>query len=331
MKRKIKIFCQLFILMLLCLSISACKQDDAPAESFPKIVSELKSYKMVGKLETNFPSGTKESIITTYYKAPNLYRVEIQNPNANETQIMIRNEKGVFVLIPSINKTFKVNTTWPGNNSYPYLLQSLSNDIVSDENIEFSNNNNTLGIKAKLFNNKNLTQKITFNDANMPTEVIIYDSNENVIMKYLVTSLDTNLDIDDSNFVASETLETLFTYYQENPIDYERYVTYPTYYPEGTSLEAETISGTSTDRLAIMKFSGTYNYTIVQEFISDIESAKVEYVNGDVMVFGGVFNFINENHIEFYENGIEYTIASNDVEVLEMIKTLESLRTTDIK
>ena len=40
---------------------------------------------------------------------------------------------------------------------------------------------------------------------------------------------------------------------------------------------------------------------------------------------------LNENNICFYTDGIQYTIASNEVEVMEMIKMGESLKTTDIK
>lgn len=332
MKRKIKIFCCLSIIVMFSLCLVSCKKKTTPTESFPQIVSGLKSYKMVGKLETNFPSGTKESVITTYYKSPGFYRVEIQNPNAVETQVMIKNDQGVFVLIPSVNKTFKVNTVWPTNNSYPYLLQSLSNDIVSDESINMTEDTKEITLKAKLYNaSDNLTQKITFGEDNMPKEVVIYDSNKNVIMKYTVNQLETNISLDDGLFVANQTLETLYTYYQENPVEYDRYVTYPTYYPEGTSLKEETVTGSGDERVVIMKFSGECSYTIIEEYITDTKASKVEYMSSDVMVIGGVFGFVGTNNVEFYENGIEYTIASNDVSILEMIKTLDSLRTTDIK
>ncbi len=334
MKKLIFRLCLLLCLFITGLFITSCKKNKPVEQTFPEIVNKLKSYKLKGKLESNFPSGTKECNITTYYKSPNLYRVELQNPNTIETQIMIKNENGVFVLVPSINKTFKVNSSWPTNSSYPYLLQSISNDIITDNNMITTKegNNTILELKAKLFNgDENTIQKIIFDENKMPKEVLIYDSNRNLLSRFVVESIETDLEIDPSIFKATESLETLNVYYKENPLTYERMVNYPTYYPEGTSLKEEAITGDTLNKFAVMKFGGTSNYTIIQKFINDDDMPTVEYVNGDIYVMGGVFTFINSNNITFYSEGIQYTIASNEVEVFEMIKMGESLKTSDIK
>ena len=66
-----KIFLSLFIITSLILFVS-CKKTDNIDESFAQIVNDLSSYKLVGKLESNFPSGTKECVVTVYYKKPNM-------------------------------------------------------------------------------------------------------------------------------------------------------------------------------------------------------------------------------------------------------------------
>lgn len=334
MKRKIFKICFIISILLLGLSISSCKNNNPVEESFPEIVNNLESYKLTGRLESNFPSGTKECNITTYYKAPNMYRVELQNPNTVETQIIIKNETGVFVLVPSINKTFKVNSSWPNTSSYPYLLQSLSNDIISDTNMitKKEGNDTTLELKARLHHSdSNTTQKIVFGDDKMPKEILMYDQNQNLINRFVVNSIEQNASIDDSLFVANESMDVLYEYFKENPMEYDRLVSYPTYYPEETSLVEESITGDSENRVAIMKFSGTTNYTIVQKFINCYDESMVEYVNGDIYIMGGVCAFVNENNIIFYSDGVQYTIASNNVDILEMIKMGDSLTNTDIK
>lgn len=334
MKKSILKLCLTLILLVSVYSLSSCKNSEPVEDSFPEIVNSLSSYKLVGRLESNFPSGSKECNVTTYYKAPNMYRVELQNPNTTETQVMVKNDSGVYVLVPSVNKTFKVNSSWPANSSYPYLLQSLSNDIISDTNMISTKegNNTTLELKAKLFNNdKQTTQKIIFDENNMPKEVLLYDSNYNLLTRFVVNSIEKNIELDSSLFEANESQETLNEYYEQNPVEYERLVRYPTYYPEGTSLNEEVISGTSEEKLAIMKFTGTTNYTIIQQFIVPSEENVCEYVNGDIYVMGGVFTFVNDNNILFYADGIQYTIASNEVTVFEMIKMGESLKATNDK
>ena len=127
-----------------------------------------------------------------------MYRVELQNPNTVETQIMIKNADGVYVLVPSINKTFKVNSSWPANSSYPYLLQSISNDIISDSNMitKKEGKDTTLELKAKLFNgDQNTTQKIIFDENKMPKEVLLYDKNHNLLTRFVVKSIEQNLSL----------------------------------------------------------------------------------------------------------------------------------------
>lgn len=328
-----KIFLSLFIITSLILFVS-CKKTDNIDESFAQIVNDLSSYKLVGKLESNFPSGTKECVVTVYYKKPNMFRVELLNPNSVESQIMVKNNDGVHVIIPSINKTFKVNSSWPNNSSYPYLLHSLANDIISDDNILSTKEGNytVLELKAKLFNKDDgNTQKITFNENNLPEEVNVYNKNKELLTKFKITSIEKNATLEDSLFNTNETLETLNTYYQDNPLTFDRTINYPTYYPEGTSLSQEVISGDASNKFAIMTFAGTKNYTITQKYLNNNEDVCVEYLNGDIYINAGSFVFVNENNITFYNEGIQYTIASNDIEVMEMIKMGDSFKSSDIK
>lgn len=334
MKKTILNLCLTIIIFFSLLGLTSCKTSKPVEDSFPDIVNSLTSYKLTGRLESNFPSGTKECNVTTYYKTPNLYRVELQNPNTTETQVMIKNDTGVYVLVPSVNKTFKVNSTWPANSSYPYLLQSLCNDIVSDTNVVSNKegNNTTLELKAKLFNNdENTTQKIIFDENKMPKEVLLYDLNHNLITRFVVTNIETNIDIDKTYFEANESRETLLEYYVNNPVEFDRLIRYPSYYPDGTSLNEEVISGTTNEKMAVMKFTGETNYTIVQQYILPSDKNLCEYVNGDIYIMGGCFTFVNDNNIMFYDEGIQYTIASNEVEVFEMIKMGESLKATNDK
>ena len=99
----------IILIMLLMISLlTSCKKNVNIVESFPEKITNLNSYKIVGKLETMFPTGTKECEVTAYYQKPDLFRVEIKNPNVEELQVIIKNAEGVFVIVPSINKTFKV-------------------------------------------------------------------------------------------------------------------------------------------------------------------------------------------------------------------------------
>src|SRR5690625_5969794 len=51
-----------------------------------------------------------------------LYRVALTNPEDEKgSQVILKNEDGVFVLTPALDKSFKFQTDWPENSSQPYL------------------------------------------------------------------------------------------------------------------------------------------------------------------------------------------------------------------
>ena len=335
MKRLRKIFMLMIVLITVSTILISCKKETNVVETFPEKITNLNSYKLVGKLETMFPTGTKECEVTAYYQKPNLYRVEIKNPNAEEVQVIIKNADGVFVIVPSINKTFKINGTWPINSSYPYLLQSLSKDIVNDNELITNNNGTqtTLELKAKVFNNSNPTkQTIIFdNKTQLPTEVLLYDDSNNLFSRFVFNTIEENPKLVNDLFVVNTTINTIRLSYEKLPIEYERTITYPTYFQEGTSKASEIITGDNENKQVVMKYTGSTVFTIIEKFVTDVETTKTEYVDGDIYIMGGVAGIITENILKFYDNGVEYTIASTSLNMYEIMKTAESLRITSEK
>lgn len=333
MKRLRKII--LLLLLTVTTLLVSCKKETNVVEKFPEKITNLNSYRIVGKLETMFPTGTKECEVTAYYQKPNLYRVEIKNPNEEEVQVIIKNADGVFVIVPSINKTFKINGSWPINSSYPYLLQSLSKDIVNDNELVTNNNGNqtTLELKAKVFNNSNPTkQKIIFdNKTTLPTEVLMYDESDNLFSRFVFNIVEENPKLTNDLFVVNTIINTIRLSYETLPIEYERTITYPTYFKEGTSKGSEIITGDDENKQVVMKYTGSTVFTIVEKFVTDVETTKTEYIDGDIYIMGGVAGIITENILKFYDNGIEYTIASSSLSMYEIMKTAESLRVTSEK
>ena len=182
-----KIFLWVLTILSLC-TLTSCDRGKRVVEDFPTAVSSLESYKITGKLTSYFPSRTKESLITVYYKNPDLYRVEVDNMDLGDKQIVLKNTSGVHILIPSLNKTFKVKSSWPLNSSYPYLFQSLCKDMLNDEEkvTTHDEESSTVEMKVKVFDDSMpYKQKIIFNNkTGYPNTVLVYDEKENLITKF---------------------------------------------------------------------------------------------------------------------------------------------------
>lgn len=333
-KRIIKSLLICFLVSLTFTTVS-CKKNQDKVTSFPEMVNELKSYKLTGTLESNFPSGTKVSNVTVYYKKPDLYRVELVLPNSLEKQVILKNTDGVFVLIPSLNKNFKVSSNWPLTTSYPYLLQSLSKDFIADEEkqVEKTEDYTTYKLKVKLFDNaQDLYQKITFdNKTGYPTEVCVYKTDDTLISHFKVNTLEVDIDVKDELFENNKTMETLKEVLGEEVLDFDRAMSYPTYCPTGLVLKEEVKTGSGDNQRVILTYSGTSFITIIEKFITPYENIKTEYIDGDIYILGGVAAIVNNESIKFYESGIEYTIASSNTDKLELVWIGDSLRLTNEK
>lgn len=325
----------LLLLLINFFTLSSCKKEKEIIKDFPTIVSELSNYKLTGKLESMFPSGTKECEVTVYYKKPNMYRVELKNAGNNEPQIMIKNADGIFVLLPTVNKIFKVNSSWPNNSSYPYILQSLSKDIVSDEKLitNKQNDTTTLEFNAKMFDNAIVTkQKATFdNKTGLPKEVLIYDNKDNLLTKFSVTSVELEKQIDSKLFQVNTSMQDARKNYAEDPITFDRLITYPTYFPEGATIINESIIGGAEDKKVIMKYGGDNPFTIIEEYVMGTDDLKTEYLDGCIYTMGGALCIVVNNTIKFYDSGMEYILASSTLDYHTLIQMGESLRTADIK
>lgn len=316
----------LTIFFILCLTVS-CKSGTKKIEDFPEYVNKLESYKVTGKLYSMFPTGTKESLITVYYQKPECYRVEIDKATNGDKQIILKNNDGIYVLIPSVNKSYQLKSGWPVNSSYPYLLQSIAKDYINDDEriIQEEENQTTVELKIKLFDNAlAATEKVQFdNETGLPTEVQIYDDTNKLLSRFVFLNIEENPSLNQNLFSKSDTLTSSFETFSS--IEYDRETTYPTYYPINTSLKDEKKITSTNITTAIMTFAGDVNYTIIEEYVYQSEKETTECIDGYIYVMGDSVGIINNNVLTFFAEGIVYTLASNQVPVVELVKIGNSL------
>ena len=318
----------IIIFLLMCiLMITGCKNSEKKIEEFPEIVNKLNSYKVTGKLYSVFPTGTKESLITVYYQKPEMYRVDIDNSSNGDKQIILKNNNDVHVLLPSVNKSFKLKSGWPINSSYPYLLESLVKDYVNDETKTIVKDDKTteVELKIKLFENAAVsTEKVIFNnDTGLPQEVLIYDDNHNLTSRFVYMNIELNPNFDSTLFNKEEVMTIAYETYSS--IEHKREKTYPTYYPKESTLNDEKTFAEKNERTYIMTFTGLVNYTIIEQEVIKTDTERTTYLDGDIYILGDSVGILNNNNLTFFQSGMEYIVASNEIETFELIKMAYSL------
>ena len=199
---------KLFIFLGVLVVVCGCGKynDKDLIKDLSKKVENSSAYRMTGTLEIYRNEEKYTYDVDSSYKKGDLFKVNLINQNNNHEQIILKNKEGVYVITPSLNKSFKFQSDWPYNNSQIYLLQPIITDLNNDSDRTFKKTDDGYIITSKVnyssekdFSN----QKIYIDKDKNITKVEVLDSDKNVKMSLTVTDIDFKAKFDDNYFDAS--------------------------------------------------------------------------------------------------------------------------------
>ena len=164
-------------------------------------LKDNKSYYATGIMEVNNSGYVYQYGVEVIYQKDNKYKVILNNVTTNNEQIILKNDEGVSILTPALNKEFKFQSDWPLSSSQVYLYQSLITDILNDTEAVFEATDDVyiFETKANYPRNRDLVyQRITFDKKELtPIEVYVVDSKGElgISMKFLSFGYDSKLSI----------------------------------------------------------------------------------------------------------------------------------------
>lgn len=203
-----------FISLFLCLFLfTGCGKynEKTIVKDLNKKINGVTGYHIEGTMDIYNGEDVYSYDVESSYENDN-YRVSLTNKMSNHEQIILRNADGVYVLTPSLNKSFKFQSNWPENNSQTYILQSILADINKDENIKLEEKNGKyiLSTKIAYSNNKNLVSQKIYMDKKLSFEKIeVFDESGNKQIKMIFDSIDTKATFDNKYFSTSENMKTI--------------------------------------------------------------------------------------------------------------------------
>jgi len=303
-------------------------------KKFTKKIENVNSYSLRGVLEIiNNENSYLYDVNVTYLKENN-FKVSLKNQINNHEQIILRNSDGVYVLTPSLNKSFKFQSEWPYNNSQSYLLQNLLNDIKNDPDFVFETVDDYYVITTKInySNNKELVkQKIYFDKDADVYKVEVYDQNDLVKLKMDISDIKYDEQIDENYFK----LENNMSVSSELGIDVSLVskiddVIYPMYIPQNTYLSTQDKVSVENGERVILTFSGDYPFMLIQETV-DMENNDVVNVYGEPFQLADSIGILDETSITWINDGVEYYLVSNSLSQDELVSVANSLTVAAIE
>ena len=332
-----KIFLGIFLCLIF---LTGCgkKSEGDVLKSYTSAVEKAKSYYLNGKMELVNNEDVYTYDISVSYEADDNYKIELVNTVNNHEQVILRNSEGVYVVTPSLNKSFKFQSDWPYNNSQVYLLSSLLDDINNDEERVFETKDDEYVFTTRVNypNSPKLEkQKIYFNANNLPTRVEVLDKDGNVEIKMVFNKIDLKADFNDTYFDLSSILDTEVK--EENNEEQQNTETetketatiddiiYPMYLPTNTYLaNQEKVKVDNGERL-ILTFAGDSSFVLVEETVSITNSPEIIPTYGEVELIGASLAVINDNSANWFSNGIEYYVVSDTMDSSEILEVAKSI------
>ena len=310
----------------MCFLITGCfGKNSNSVDKFIKKVEKVKSYYLTGELEIINNEDTYKYNVSASYKDKDYYKVDLINKTNNHEQIILRNEEGVYVLTPSLNKSFKFQSEWPYNNSQSYLLQSLVDDIKNDKNKTTEKKNNEIIITTSVnySNNKKLkNQKIYLDKSLMVKKVEVYDEDDNLKIKMIFKNIDLKSKFDDNYFDIEENVSN--DKIEETSKELEDIV-YPMYMPSNTYLASEDKLSLENGERAILTFLGEKPFTLVEETATVSEELETINMYGEPELLIDTVGALSNNAITWISDGVSFYATSevmDEDELLEVVKSI---------
>ena len=200
-------------LILICLILTGCgkKDEKTVLKEFQDKVNNTDSYYLSGNMELVNNEDVYTYNISVSYEKEDHYKIELTNVINDHKQVILRNEEGVYVITPSLNKSFKFQSDWPYNNSQVYLLSSLLDDISNDEDKVFESTDDGYIFTSTVNypnNDKLVNQKVYFGKDYLPTKVEVMDTDGNVQIKMAFDKIDLKTEFNDTYFDLNSILNT---------------------------------------------------------------------------------------------------------------------------
>lgn len=345
MKKKI-----FFLIMLLCIFITGCFGGDKNdvVKNLEKKYNNLKSYKLTGDLQIINNDDIYNYDVKVIYQKKDKFNVSLKNKSNNHEQIILKNEDGVYVLTPSLNKSFKFQSDWPYNNSQTYLISSIINDILDDEDrsIVEDENNYLITTNVNYPNNRKLVKQIVKLDKDYNLkEVKVVDENGVEQMKMTFTTIETNQKVDANTFNLDDLMGNNQTSPTPTPDNNNTCTTgncndntstnletstledtiYPLYIPTGTKLSSEEKIDKNNGERIIMTFEGEKPFLLVEETSSVEEEFSIIPTYGEPYLLIDTVGALTDSSITWSSNGIDYYIVSDVMSQDELVDIARSI------
>ncbi|MEB3103763.1 LolA family protein [Ferviditalea candida] len=340
------------------------KDANSVVKELDQNVTKMESYKGEGTMVLHTGQQPLKYNVEVWYQNPHYYRVALTNEAKDVTQIVLRNDEGVFVLTPHLNKSFRFQSDWPEKQGQVYLYQSLAKSIVNDTNRQFAAENKAyvFDVAANYQNSSLVRQKIWLDKNNYaPQRVEVSDPDGNVLVEVSFDSFKFNANFEKDSFdmqrnMTASNLQSMAAMVpadggsgkaagdqsqataqantktnsqassQSSSSKNQGFgVIEPAYTPMGVALKDMKDLKLGDQAGVMLRYEGNYHYSLME---ARPEAQTVTAMNGNIVDLGeriGVLLGDQMKTLAWTTGGVEFRLTSGDLPVSEMVNIAKSV------
>lgn len=334
-----KSYLGLLLIVLMMVFLAACggKSQESVEKKLTEIMEGMDGYKAVAEMTMRTGQEEQRYSIDIWHQKDDFYRVKLGDVNKEMTsQIILKNEDGVYVLTPALEKSFQFQSDWPDNSSQPYLYQSLVRDVLQDEEASFESTDTHYVFKTKTNyqNNSNLPyQQIYFDKKTFyPSLVQVLNNDDQPLVEVEFSSFDTKVSFASDDFAMEKNMETSEDEPTFSALDDGSFTVFHPLYTAGAEAVARKEVDLDNGKRVILTYSGEKSFTLVQEKQQDVPAMQTpQEVEGEIVNLGFTVGALGDQKLQWTHNGVDYFLASDSLTQEELIAVAQSVRGQEIK
>lgn len=306
------------------------------SEAFKDVDKNLTSYHMEATMDIENGEETRNYFVTTdYLKGEEVdnYRVSLYDKNINQEQILLRNDKGVFVLTPTLNQVYHFKGDWPLNTPKPYLYQSMLESLKGEHEIKKMDDGYILSYKPNYANAPTwVKEDIKFSKDIKPLWINIYNAENEAIVKIIFSKVEFDTTYDANFFEVSNNMEKARDgMEQSSSATINDLPLYPAGADVSAVLKEETSVVINGEGAYILVYEGVNSFTIVQSIVEPTIEMVVHEIAGELVELNIGFGYVIDNYLTYHYNGVRYQIYSNNMTVAQMIEVANGMEVVAMK
>ena len=290
---------------------------------YKKLLDNNSKYTLTGQMDIVSNEELYHYDVKVDYMEGDYYKASLTNKENNHEQIILKNKEGVYVITPSLNKSFKFQSEWPYNSSQAYILSSLLKDLENDSNVILEENEDKyiLSSSVNYPNNSTLiSQKIVFNKDMNPEEVNVFNKDGVANITFKISKIDFKADLREDYFKVESNAD------EECCKDVSKIdeIVYPMYLPTGTKFKSEeTVKSDDSERV-ILTFTGDKSFILIEEASKATKDFEVTSVSGELVFYENLLGTLSGTRLNWSMNGKDYYLIGDNLTNEELLKVASS-------